>query len=53
MPVVLFLEYAIEREEEPAEDEDGRIDEHGEEERDDGPIRCHIRAYEGICLYQA
>jgi len=53
VPVVLSLEHAIEREEEPGEDEDGRIDEHGDEERADEPIRCHVPAYKGIRLYQA
>jgi len=51
--VVSSLEQAIEGEEEPGEDEDGRIDEHGEEERDEEPILCHVRAYKGIGLYQA
>ena len=55
--MVSSLEQAIEGEEEPGEDEDGRIDEHGEEERDEErdeePILCHVRAYKGIGLFQA
>ena len=35
VPVVSFLDYAIEREEEPGSDEDGSIDENDDEERND------------------
>ena len=46
----MSLERAMEREEEPGEDEDGRIDEHGDEERADEPVLGHVRAHAEVAI---